>query len=78
MFPAVSGLALRNLRPGDVVRARSTPLVEDAGRAGVGAGMGMSLRPFVAPVAESLPVRRRIVEAGYPVMGGARNQVGSG
>ena len=53
-------------------------MVEDAGRAGVGAGMGMAPRPFVAPVAESLSIGRGIDEAGYPVMAGARNQVRSG
>lgn len=51
---------------------------EDAGRAGVGAGMGIAPRPFVAPVAESLSIGSGIDEAGYPVMAGARSQVGSG
>jgi hypothetical protein len=56
----------------DMVRARSTPM-EDAGRAGVGAGMGMAPRPHVAPGASPLSIGRGIDEAGYPVMASARS-----
>lgn len=77
MFPAASEPAFRNLQPGDVVRSRSQPM-EDAGRAGVGAGMGMAPRPYMLPAASSLSIGRGIDEAGYPVIAGVHSQPGSG
>lgn len=76
MFPTAPATpAFKDLKPGQLLPVRTMSPGISAGRAGVGAGMGMAPRPQGESSLASL-VGRGIDEAGYPMITGRSPQPG--